>query len=272
MSDSPKSEAESTAAIQEMAGILDRAMLEGREIERLSARFPSLTLETAYQVQDAGVALREARGEKYFGLKMGFTSEAKRVQMGLHSPIYGVLTDRMRVQGGQFSLKGSIHPKIEPEIAFFVERELKGKISAEEALNACSGICAAMEILDSRFEGFKYFSLPDVVADNCSSSHYILGDHVLPASKFTLDSLAQLEMSMDVDGKTVQSARASAISGNPVNSLIELCALLASRGRSLPAGSLVLAGAATQAVPLERGSKIRLTAGALGQVSLQATE
>jgi 2-oxo-3-hexenedioate decarboxylase len=227
-----------------------------------------LDLPLAYEVQDAGIRLREARGERLRGLKMGFTSEAKRQQMGLHSPIYGVITHEMGVpNGGVFGLSGSIHPKIEPEIVFYVEKELRGRVTADEALAACSGVGAGLEILDSRFVGFKYFSLPDVVADNCSSSCYVLGPTV--RSPRELD-LAALEMTMEVNGKPAQSALSSAISGNPVNSLVQLCALLNERGLSLPAGSVVLAGAATQAVPLEPGAKIRLRVQELGEVTVAA--
>ena len=41
-------------------------------------------------------------------------------------------------------------------------------------LAACSGVGPALEILDSRYRDFKYFSLSDVVADNASSSHVVL--------------------------------------------------------------------------------------------------
>src|SRR4051812_28539775 len=100
--------------IQTAAETLDRALLEGRETSRITERLPELSLPDAYRIQDAGMGLRYARGEKPIGLKMGFTSRAKREQMGLHFPIYGVLTDRMQIfDGGIIPMKESIHPKIE---------------------------------------------------------------------------------------------------------------------------------------------------------------
>ncbi len=256
-----------THPLTQIAQALDQARLEAREVERVTVKHPKLTLEEAYQIQDQGIRLRLSQGEKIIGYKMGLTSEAKRAQMGLGSPIYGVLTDRMQVQNGAyFSLKGKIHPKIEPEIAFKTKRTLKGQVTQEQALAACESVCAAMEVLDSRYTGFKYFSLEDVVADNSSSSYFILGSPISPSG---LD-LSTLEMIMEVNGKAVQSARSSAISGHPVNSIVQLCELLTSRGLELPAGSLVLAGAATQAVTLEPGLEIRLTVEKLGEVTMRA--
>jgi len=255
--------------IVKLAKVLDDAMLAACEIERLTASHPNLTLDEAYLVQDEGIKLRLQRGERAVGLKMGFTSEAKRKQMGLGLPIYGVLTDQMRVaEGEEMRLDGLIHPKIEPEIAFLMARELKGRPTIDEALGACESVFVAMEILDSRFIGFKYFSLPDVVADNCSSCRFVLGETRHDPHAFELDKLA---MTLEVNGKVAQSAPSSAISGHPALSLVQLCELLAPRGLAIPAGSIVLAGAATQAVQLEPGMKVRAIVESLGEVSISVS-
>lgn len=253
--------------ILELARYLDQGMLEARELERITVKFADLELADAYRIQDGGISLRKARGEKQIGLKMGLTSEAKRQQMNLKAPCYGVLTDKMRIEEGSvFALQGKIHPKIEPEIAFIIRDELKGRVTREQALGACQSVCAAMEILDSRYIGFKYFSLPDVVADNSSSSFFILSRETLPPDAA---DWADLEMVMEVNGRPAQSARSSEISGDPVLSIVQLCDLLAERGLALPAGSIVLAGAATQAVQLEPGMEIRLKVQKLGEASIR---
>lgn len=251
--------------IPQMAEYLDAAMRGGREVDRLTTSFPDLSNDDAYQVQEEGVLLRLKRGEKIVGFKMGLTSKAKREQMSLHSPIYGVLTDHMEVRDGAFSLTGKIHPKIEPEIAFFVERELKAPLTREEALAACGWITCALEILDSRYLGFKYFSLPDVIADNASSSHFILGKTRLRPDQV---DVSDLEMVMEEDGQAAQSGSSKEISEHPLNSLVQLVELLGARGLILPAGSIVLAGAATAAIPLKAGSKVSLKVATLGDVSV----
>jgi 2-oxo-3-hexenedioate decarboxylase len=126
-------------------------------------------------------------------------------------------------------------------------------------------VYAAMEILDSRFVGFKYFSLPDVVADNSSSAYFVMS---AKATDPHSSDWANLKMVMSVNGKPVQEGNSSDISGNPVQSIVQLCELLSERGKFLPAGSIVLAGAATQAVQLQTGDKIELTVQNLATVSL----
>ncbi|MFP2909279.1 2-keto-4-pentenoate hydratase [Pyxidicoccus sp. 3LFB2] len=253
---------------KELARALDSARLERREVAPLTREVPHLTVPDAYAIQEEGLRLRLSQGERVVGLKMGLTSEAKRKQMNLDSPVYGVLTDRMQVQaGGVISLAGGIHPKIEPEIAFRTSRELGGKVTRDEVLDACSAVFAAMEILDSRYRDFKYFSLPDVVADNSSSSLFVLGTEEHPPRAM---DLTRLEMKMSVNGEVVQAARSDAISGDPVISVIQLCELLALRGQVLPAGSIVLAGAATAAHMLRPGDRVSLTVEGLGSVAVSA--
>jgi 2-oxo-3-hexenedioate decarboxylase len=258
----------SAAEIAAAAEYLTKARQEAREVERLTVRHPELNLADAYAIQDVGIEHRVQRGEKVIGLKMGLTSKAKREQMKLESPIYGVLTDQMRARD-VFSLAGTIHPKIEPEVAFLIGRELSGAITMQEALAACEGVAAAMEILDSRFVGFKYFSLPDVVADNSSSSCFVMSDRLVSPTALSVEQLAGIELDMRVNGTTAQKASSAAISGNPLMSIVQLCEILAQRGRVLPKGSIVLAGAATQAVQLEDGMAVSLSAGVLGEVDVR---
>jgi len=245
--------------INALALELDRARLERREITPLSDRTP-FGLPDAYAIQRAGLSLRTSRGEKVVGWKMGLTSEAKRRQMNLDAPCYGVLTDAMRAEG-TFAPGLGIHPKTEPEIAFLTSRPLHGRITREEAAASISAVMPALEILDSRYRGFKYFSLPDVVADNSSSAWFVLGAPLAPVE------LGARTMRLLVDGIVAHEADSNAISGHPLESLVQLCAM---SPEPIPAGSVVLAGAATPAVPVEPGHEYALEIAGLGRVSFRA--
>ncbi len=250
----------------ELAVFLDQARLQRREVPRLTERFPDLTVQDAYAVQLAGLALRQQRGERLIGWKMGLTSAAKREQMNIHQPVFGPLTNVMVVHSGEFAVASGIHPKAEPEVAFKTRMPLQGQISRDEAWAAVGEVCAALEILDSRFVGFKYFSLPDVIADNCSSSHLVLG----PWRSVTEGDVRDLPVALLADDAVVQRASSSDISGDPVLSLVQLVALLAERGESLPAGSVVLAGAATPAEALRPGLKVMAQIDSLAPAQLRA--
>jgi 2-oxo-3-hexenedioate decarboxylase len=244
------------AEVAAHAQLLDGALLERRELPPLEKTYGAFSLDDAYRIQHAAVARRLARGETICGYKMGFTSEAKRRQMNLGLPICGVLTSAMGLgDGAVLPVATGIHPKAEPEIFFVTAQELRGKVTLAQAAAAVAQVGAALEILDSRYAGFQYFSLPDVVADNCSSWRFVLSSRTRGLGELVLD---QLRMRMFIDGELSQEAMSSAISGNPLQSLVQLCELLAQTGRALPAGSVVLAGAATAAVALRAGMEVRL--------------
>jgi 2-oxo-3-hexenedioate decarboxylase len=108
-----------------------------------------------------------------------------------------------------------------------------------------------------------------VVADNASSSHVVLPQRWLPVNGVDLGSV---ELVMSIDGQPRQRAWGEAISGDPVLSVVQLCALLDGRGRSLPPGSVVLAGAATVAEALHPGMEVRLEVERLGSVSVRVEQ
>lgn len=251
-----------SSEINFLAQVVDEAALKARPIPMLTAEFPQLSLEDAYRIQRASMKRRFARGEKLVGLKMGLTSRAKMQQMGVHNPIYGHLTDEMaRRSGDTIRISEHCHPRVEPEIAFILKSPLSGRVSSAEAQAAIGGVCAALEVIDSRFADFK-FTLNDVVADNASSTRFVLGDFVGAAD---LD-VANLGMVMAVNGEPREIGSSAAILEHPLRSLVELVHMLAEVGEGLEAGQVVLAGGATKAIALEPDTVVSLEVQHLGMV------
>ncbi|MBU6429885.1 MAG: fumarylacetoacetate hydrolase family protein, partial [Cyanobacteria bacterium REEB65] len=246
---------------------LDDAVRLGQPIPMLSLEGP-LTAEQGYEIQELGIELRLARGERLAGMKMGLTSLAKMRQMGVHTPIYGHLTDAMLLpDGGILTVSDHCHPRVEPEIAFLLGQDLPGPVSPAQALAAVAGACCALEIIDSRYRDFQ-FKLADVVADNASSARFVLGNRLLPPDRLDLGCLG---MVMEIDAKPVEIGCSAAIYEHPARSLAELANMLARRGKTLRAGQIVLAGGATAAVALQAGQRVRLEVDGLGCASFSCT-
>lgn len=244
--------------IQEMAVQLDIATQCHEATPQLSAQQP-FDLATAYRIQQAGIRLRQQRGERVVGLKLGFTSRAKMIQMGVDALIWGELTDAMQLSdGGRLDLAKLIHPRVEPEIAFITAIDIDRPLSLAEAGLALAGVAPALEIIDSRYRDFR-FSLQDVVADNCSSARYVVGPLCAPDS--LLDNLGVV---LRFDGRPVQIGSSAAILGQPLRALAEISRLLHQQERVLPAGSLILAGAATAAEALRPGLHVSVEVAGLG--------
>lgn len=221
-----------------------------------------LGVADAYAIQAQSVSRRLQRGERLAGIKMGLTSRAKMVQVGVDEVIWGRLTDAMRVpDGGTVSLARYVHPRVEPEIAFLMGAPLAGAVSGAEALAAVAAVAPAAEIIDSRFENFR-FSLPDVIADNSSSSGFVVGRWHDPST-----AIGNLGMVLERNGRPTEIGSSAAILGDPIRSLVEASRMVADAGLTLQPGWIVLAGGATAALPLGVDDSIRVVVEELGVVA-----
>ena len=243
-----------------LADILEQATRDARAVGKLTDGYP-LDLAGAYRVQRLGIDRRVDRGERVVSVKMGFTSKAKMAQMGVDDVIWGILTDGMAARDPH-DLSGLIHPKVEPELVFRLGRRVERPEDAEAAVDA---IALGYEILDSRFEGYK-FTLPDVVADNASAAGFGIGPWH-PATPAT--GVSDLPVTLAVNGDTVQSGSSAAILGDPWESLRAAARLATQAGLTLEAGWIVLAGGITEAVPLTPGAVVTVTAETLGAAELR---
>lgn len=242
----------------DLAARVDEAAMTASAIAQLSQE-TTFSVDDSYEIQKLSIERRLARGEKLIGLKMGFTSEAKMKQMGVHDMIWGRLTDSMLVDES-FKLSKHIHPRAEPEICFRVNREIDSELSVEECRQAVDGIAPAIEIIDSRYENFK-FSLEDVIADNCSSAGLVIGEWKDPGIE-----IGNLTMKLEIDGEVVQEGNSSAILGDPWKSLAAATRLAAQYGQPIAAGSVIMAGASTPAVFLKVNQRVNLNVAELGSV------
>lgn len=250
----------------EVARQLDDAARHAREVPQVDPD-GKMSLEDAYAVQSASLQRRVQRGEKRVGVKMGFTSRSKMVQMGIDDVIWGRLTNAMQVEEGT-AIKFSryVHPRVEPELAFVLKRPLGGEVTAVEALAAVEAIAPALEIIDSRYENFK-FSLPDVIADNASSSSFVVGPWQDPHQDFS-----NLGLVLSIDGLPRQIGSTAAILGHPLRSLVAAARLSAAAGEPLQAGWVVMAGGATSAEWLKPGQYVSIEMEKLGSAGFHVEE
>ncbi|MDF1802076.1 2-keto-4-pentenoate hydratase [Thalassovita sp.] len=247
--------------ITKFAEIVDTAARTATEIPQFSDDAP-LSVDQAYAIQALSMQRRYARGEKRVGIKMGLTSRAKMVQVGVSDVIWGRLTDGMREEeGGVVSMADYVHPRVEPEIAFLIKTPLAGEVSPMEAMAAVEAVAPALEIIDSRYKAFK-FDIGDVIADNSSSSGFVVGNWFSPET-----DISNLGMVLSINGVAGEIGSTAAILGHPVRSLVAAARMVAAGGETLQPGDIVLAGGATAAIPMESGQAVTLDVENMGTVA-----
>ena len=238
------------------------------EIERIDPE-GALTEDEAYALQFQLIDHRVARGDAVIGLKTGLTSQAKQKTMGVHQPIFGhLLASTVIPEGEPVHCGALIHPRAEPELAFLLQDDLHGHVTAAQALFATARVVPAIEIIDSRFANFR-FGFGDVIADNTSAARVIFGSvSVLPTE---LD-LRLIGMVYSKNGVVESTAAGAAILGNPWEALAWLARRASQLGRPLQAGQMVLAGALADAVFVNPGDNVRVEFDNLGALGVSFVE
>jgi len=260
-----------TVAADKIEGALGKlhAAQYGRfEIEPLTDTWPELDERTAYAIQKRLVVAAAAEEKtRIAGIKLGLTSVAKQKQMSVDQPIYGLLlASRMVNEGEALAIASLIHPKAEPEIAIVTSRDLQGPgVTADQAREAIGSASCAMEIIDSRFKDFR-FTYTDVIADNTSAARYTMSTFRVPAKGLDLRTLGVV---FEKNGEVVSTAAGAAILGDPAVGLAWLANKLAEHGESIPAGTVVMTGALTDAITIVPGDVVRVSIAQLGSLTLR---
>jgi 2-oxo-3-hexenedioate decarboxylase len=257
--------------LTDLATTLVDAEATARPVDQLTSS-TCLSLVEAYAVQLVGVDLKVGAGDRVVGLKLGFTSREKAHQMGVHDVILGVLTAAGDLGNGpEVSLEALIHPRIEPEVAFLLDPgvgELDLADPSVSLLDHVTHVAVGAELIDSRYREFR-FTLEDVVADNTSAARFRVGEW-LPFAELR-DRLGDLPVTLTADGETVGAGSTRAILGDPLAALAAVQRLAAAYGHAMPPSAVVLAGAATAAVPMVPGVRYEAQVDLLGSVSVQAS-
>lgn len=246
-----------------------QALREARALRRpiapISVSHGIQGLAAAYAVAEINTRAQVDAGRRVVGMKVGLTSKAVQLQLGVDQPDFGVLFDDMEVLSGQdVSMQRLMQPKVEAEVAFVVGRDFLAKTpSYAEFLSVIAYALPAIEIVDSAITDWK-ISLVDTVADNASCGMFVLGDQPVALGQL---SLGELGMSMTKNGQVVSVGTGAACLGHPLRAAYWLARTMAAHGQGLKAGEIILSGALGPMVPVAAGDHLHAQIGALGSVS-----
>jgi 2-oxo-3-hexenedioate decarboxylase len=256
-----------TAEIERLAVFLHEAETGRREVDKITDELPELSHADAYKIQRHIFARKQQAGGRLVARKMGLTSFSKMKQMGVSTPIHGFLMDNATVaDGGTAVFDELIHPKVEAEIAVTTTRDLQGPgCTAAQAQAAIGHVFAAIEVIDSRYRNFR-FDLASVIADNTSAARYVVGAQGCTTAGLDLRTIGVV---LEKNGEVLATGAGAAVLGHPAAALAALVNLMAEQGESLPAGTLVLTGAATEAFAVAKGDNVTVRVQGVGSASLR---
>ena len=251
---------------------LFQALKHKRPLPPLIEDDETLTIDDAYQISLATLALRQAAGEHVIGKKIGVTSKAVQQMLNVHQPDFGFLTNCMHYpQGASISLKeaGLIQPRAEGEIAFCLKKDLVGPgITAEQVLDATEWVAPCFEIVDSRILNWR-ISIVDTIADNASCGVFVIGEQrIAPRS---LD-LAAAQMKLYHNNQLAGEGLGSAVQGHPAQAVAWLANTLGEYGIPFKKGEIILSGALAPLVDAKAGDNFYMTIEGMGECSVNFCE
>ena len=249
---------------------LARSFFEAARAPHTHAR-PShseaVTVDEAYAVQAAQVALMESGGESVVAIKLGLTDQNQRDAQNWNAPSFGTLTDAMvLMEGDEFSVSGSIMPRVEPEIVVVLGDDITSPVSLDELPARIASIHVGIEIVDPRFDD-PSFILTDALCDNAAARSGVWATQGV--SPHDVD-LSTITATLSIDGDVVLTGHGSALMGNPLVLVKEVIDERLRLGFPVFQGLAVFTGnLAGKAHAVTPGQEVVVSAGALGDISLR---
>lgn len=261
------------STLHALAQELQQAEETRSQIKQFSQRFPEMTIADGYRISSAWVALKCQQGRKVRGHKIGLTSRAMQQAAQITEPDYGTLLDDMFFeQGGEIPVQRFITPKVEVELAFILERPLRGPgVSICDVLAATAYVVPAAEIIDSRImpvdpQTGARRTVRDTISDNAANAGIVLGGRPMRPDTLDLRWVGGLLLR---NGVIEETGVAAGVLNHPANGIAWLANRLAQWGEGLEAGEVVLGGSFTRPVEAVMGDVFHIDYGQLGAISFR---
>ena len=259
------------AEIRAAALALFQAEQTGVQTGLVSLAHPGATLDDAYAIQAALVAMKRAAGRRVIGWKIGLTSRAMQQALAIDTPDSGVLLDDMAFEDGAVIPRGRfIAPRIEAELAFVLRAPLRGPdVRPWDVLAATSAVVPALEILDTRIvrvdaASGKARTIVDTVADNAANAGIVTGGRPLSPDA----DLRWCGAIVARNGVVEETGLGAGVLNDPLRGVAWLANRLAIYGQGLDPGQVVLSGSFIRPVECRPGDTISADFGPMGSISV----
>ena len=220
-----------------------------------------------YQVQRALHDLMRPQVGSLVGYKIGCTSKVMQEYLDIPHPCGGGVFEKgVHDSGVKLAAADFVRVGVECEIAVKLARDLspaEQPFTAEWMGEAVEAYYPAIEIVDDRYVKWETLGAPTLVADDFFAAACVLGK---PVSRNDAPDLLKVAGRALVNGQEEGRGTGADVLGHPHNALAWLANHLASEGRGLHAGQIVLTGSLVKTLWLKAGDQVRMELEGLGAV------
>ena len=257
---------------------MDRILAAARAIaaaRRNRAPLPALPAEIVprdeaegYRVQRALHDLMLPVNGALAGYKIGCTSTVMQLYLDIPHPCSGgVFVRGIHDSGVTLPAAEYLRVGVECEIAVRLATDLVpsgAPFTQQTVAVAIEAYHPAIEIVDDRYVTWETMGAPTLVADDFFAAGCVLGE---PVARAAAPDLLAVQGRAIINGVEAGQGSGADVLGHPHNALAWLANHLASQGRALHAGQIVLTGSLVKTVWLKAGDSVVMELDGLGRVS-----
>jgi 2-oxo-hept-3-ene-1,7-dioate hydratase len=234
-------------------------------IPLLTARFPEMTVEDSYAVQNEWRRRGIAAGRRPVGRKIGLTSKVMQAATGITEPDYGaIFADQVFESGAVIEHAQYSNVRIEVELAFVLGEAIEGpNATVFDVMRATEYVVPALEVLSSRIE-MQGRTIVDTISDNAALGGMVYGGNPTDPHAVDLRWVSALLYRNEVIEET---GVAAAVLNHPATGVAWLANKLAQHGDRLEAGEIVLAGSFTRPMWVHQGDTVLADYRELGTIT-----
>jgi 2-keto-4-pentenoate hydratase len=214
----------------------------------------AMTPEEAYALQGEVARLREERGERVIGYKLGCTSPVIREQLGMPEAIFGRLVDtECWPAGSRLSHAGFANLAIEGELAIRLAEDLPITPLSDEAYTQAAGSVFPVIELHHHVLPENSNRTAALIASGGMHAGFVAG---VPEARCGAEVPAIKELQVRIDGLVVGRTEAPWTMGGPAGTLRWLTRRLAEFGLQLSRRDVILTGSALPLFAVKPGSQV----------------
>jgi 2-oxo-3-hexenedioate decarboxylase/2-keto-4-pentenoate hydratase len=222
-----------------------------------------------YRVQDTVHELIAADLGTLVGYKIGCTSAVMQQYLDIPHPCSGgVFAKGVHQSGASLRAKDFVRVGVECEIAVRLARDLEpsqAPFTAKCVAQAIEAYLPAIEIVDDRYVDWPSMGAPTLVADDFFAAGCVLGT---PVARDAAPDLLDVLGRAIVNGVEIGRGTGADVLGHPHNALAWLANHLATDGKGLRAGQIVLTGSLVKTAWLNAGDEVTMELEGLGRVNV----
>lgn len=230
------------------------------------------TAAEGYAIQDAFVALRAQKLGAIAGYKIALSTAEMRRFVGVDAPQAGAMLEST-LHRSPARVRSADYVRLigEFEIAVEIADDLPAAdrpFFRERVATAVGAVMPALELADDRNADYSQLAKHpyELIADNCWNEGAVLG---YPVKDWKGIDLATARGVATINGKSIGEGFGSAAMGHPFDAVAWLADHLASLGRGLLRGDVVITGSLITSKHLKSGDFVTFGVAGLGDVELR---